>query len=126
MPSSKITTNFTLENESDFIDGFHKILLNVLQIPEYDRLVILDQKNTGFYQPTNTSGRYILYEIDMFPGRKIETKRILYKELVSLSTQCDVEASNVRIILKEIEKENWGIRGGQPASEVDLGFKTEI
>jgi phenylpyruvate tautomerase PptA (4-oxalocrotonate tautomerase family) len=126
MPFSRITTNFTLENESDFINSFHKILLIVLHIPEYDRLVILDQKNAGFYHPTNTSGRYILYEIDLFPGRKIETKRTLFKDLVSLSTQCDVEASNVRIILREIEKENWGIRGGQPASEVDLGFKTEI
>lgn len=126
MPSSKITTNFNLENQSGFIEEFHKKMMRVLKIPEYDRFVVLDQKNEGFYQPTNTEGYYILFEIDMFSGRTIETKRTLYKELVALATSFGVESSNVRIILKEIEKDNWGIRGGQPASEIELGFKTNI
>jgi hypothetical protein len=30
------------------------------------------------------------------------------------------------IVLLEPPLENWGIRGGRPASEVDLGFKIDI
>jgi hypothetical protein len=29
-------------------------------------------------------------------------------------------------MLHESPKENWGIRGGQAASDVDLGFKVEV
>jgi len=30
------------------------------------------------------------------------------------------------IVLKEVPLENWGIRGGVPASEVELGFKIDL
>ena len=125
MPFTRITINFYLENESVFIDEFHKKMMDVLKIPKDDRLVLIDQKIKGFYTP-NSSEKYMLFEIDMFSGRTIETKKKLYKELFSLANSVGVEGSNVNVILKDIEKENWGIRGGQPASEVDLGFKTNI
>ncbi len=126
MPFSRITTNFRLENDSDFIDAFHAKMVSTLKIPEYDRLVVLDQNTKGFYQPPNSSGKYILFEIAMFSGRTLETKRKLYKELFALAKSVGVPGSSVNVILKDIEKEDWGIRGGQPASEVDLGFKTNI
>ena len=33
---------------------------------------------------------------------------------------------HVKILLREITKENWGIRGGQAACDVDLGFKVDV
>ncbi|MDQ3475453.1 MAG: tautomerase family protein [Actinomycetota bacterium] len=33
---------------------------------------------------------------------------------------------DVTIVILESAPENWGVRGGQPASEVDLGFAVEI
>ena len=126
MPFSRITTNFILDKESSFIDEFHNKMMSVLKIPEHDRQIVLDQKTQGFYQPTNSSGKYILFEIKMFSGRTLETKKNLYKELFALANSVGVEGSNVNVILQDIEKVNWGIRGGLPASEVDLGFKTNI
>ena len=126
MPFSRITTNFALENESLFIDDFHNKLMSVLKIPEHDRQIVLDQKTEGFYQPTNSSGKYLIFEIKMFAGRTLETKKQLYKELFALAKAVGVDGPNVNVILEDIEKHNWGIRGGQPASEVDLGFKTNI
>jgi len=32
----------------------------------------------------------------------------------------------VFIVLNEQPRENWGIRGGIPASEIGLGFKVDI
>lgn len=126
MPFSRITTNFILENESSFIDEFHNKMMSVLKIPEHDRQLVLDQKTKGFYQPTNSSGKYVIFEIKMFSGRTMETKKKLYKELFSLAISVGVDPSSINVILEDIEKHNWGIRGGQPASEVDLGFKTNI
>lgn len=126
MPFSRITTNFIIENESEFIDKFHNTMMSVLKIPEHDRQIVLDQKTKGFYQPTNTSGNYLIFEIKMFSGRTLETKKKLYNELFSLADSFGVEGSNVNVILEDIEKHNWGIRGGQPASEVDLGFKVNV
>lgn len=126
MPFSRITTNFCLEYESVFVDSFHQTMMSALKIPDHDRFVLVDQRTKGFYQPTNTSGKYIVFEIDMFSGRTIETKRKLYKDLVVLANSVGVVSANVTIILQDIDKENWGIRGGQPASEVELGFNTDI
>ena len=126
MPLSKIYTNFLITDESVFIEAFHSKMQEVLKIPEYDRLVTLDQKEKGFYQPTNTTGKYILFEISLFSGRTIEAKRELYKSLIDLAIQHDVDPNNVRIVLNEVEMENWGIRGGQAASDVVLGFKTTV
>jgi phenylpyruvate tautomerase PptA (4-oxalocrotonate tautomerase family) len=33
---------------------------------------------------------------------------------------------HITILLRESGAENWGIRGGVPASEVDLGFKVDV
>ncbi len=37
-----------------------------------------------------------------------------------------IKGDDIMIVLHEAPLENWGIRGGRPASEVDLGFKIEI
>jgi len=37
-----------------------------------------------------------------------------------------IAPADIKIVLKEIPLENWGIRGGVPASEVELGFKVDV
>ena len=61
----------------------------------------------------------------MFRGRTKETKRALYKSLVDVLEKHGIGKNNVRIVIYDVPKENWGIRGGQMASEVELGFETE-
>jgi hypothetical protein len=34
--------------------------------------------------------------------------------------------TRIKITLIEIPPENWGLRGGMPASEIDLGFKIDV
>ncbi len=126
MPFSRITTNFYFENESVFIESFHKIMIDVLKIPDNDRLLVLDQKTNGFYQPTDYSGKYIVFEISLFSGRTIETKRKLFNTLIELANSCSDEGCRANVILNEVEKENWGVERGQPASEIDLGFNTNV
>jgi phenylpyruvate tautomerase PptA (4-oxalocrotonate tautomerase family) len=37
-----------------------------------------------------------------------------------------VPAEDVSIVLHEPAMENWGIRGGKPADEVDLGYRLDV
>jgi hypothetical protein len=37
-----------------------------------------------------------------------------------------IPRDHVMIVLHEVPRENWGIRGGQAACDVDLGFKVGV
>jgi phenylpyruvate tautomerase PptA (4-oxalocrotonate tautomerase family) len=65
-------------------------------------------------------------EVALFSGRSIEAKRLLYKTIVASLTALGVPATEIKIILFEVPEENWGLRGGYPASEIDLGFKIDV
>jgi phenylpyruvate tautomerase PptA (4-oxalocrotonate tautomerase family) len=37
-----------------------------------------------------------------------------------------IPRDHVKILLREIPPENWGIRGGRAACDVELGFKVDV
>ena len=37
-----------------------------------------------------------------------------------------IDGQDIMIILLEPPLENWGVRGGKPASEVDFDFKIDV
>ena len=67
-----------------------------------------------------------LIEITAFPGRSAEAKRRLYEAIVRNLAAEGVPAQDVLVVLTEPPMENWGMRGGKPASEVDLGFRVDV
>jgi len=62
----------------------------------------------------------------MFSGRSMGAKRALYQAIVRNLAALDVPPLDIKITLIESPPENWGIRGGMPASEIDLGFKIDV
>lgn len=128
MPSTRITTGTWAQgHESEVIEAVQAALLNSLKIPDWDRDVVLDLYD-GKHRivPTGRSERYTRIEIVMFGGRTIETKRVLYQGIVQNLAALGVPEIEIKIILLEVPAENWGLRGGLPASEIDLGFKVDI
>jgi phenylpyruvate tautomerase PptA (4-oxalocrotonate tautomerase family) len=65
-------------------------------------------------------------EITLFAGRSLEAKRRLYQGIVRRFADLGIPPGEVVIVLHEVPRENWGIRGGHPASEVDLGFEVAV
>ena len=51
---------------------------------------------------------------------------ILYKAIVANLAAFDVPADEVMIVLKESPLENWGIRGGQAACDVELAVDVSL
>ena len=76
--------------------------------------------------PPDKGENYTLVEITLFAGRSLQAKRAMYKAIVRRFEALGIAASDVIIVLNEVPLENWGIRGGKPASEVDLGFKVNV
>jgi phenylpyruvate tautomerase PptA (4-oxalocrotonate tautomerase family) len=98
-----------------------------LKLPEHDRQVRLIEHSADlFYVPPDKSENFTLVEISLFAGRSMDAKRALYKAIVSNLGTLGIAAADVFIVLNEIPQENWGIRGGVPASDVDLGFKVDV
>lgn len=131
MPSVliEIRRQYAQEQEIALMEAVHKALREAFKILPGDKNVRLvvhephrfdcppDRKNPEFY--THIS-------IDAFAGRSLEAKRNLYKAIVNNLEPFGIPKDHVKILLREIPKKNWGIRGGQAGCDVDLGFKIEI
>jgi phenylpyruvate tautomerase PptA (4-oxalocrotonate tautomerase family) len=69
---------------------------------------------------------YTVVTISAFAGRSLDAKRLLYRSIVENLLPLGIPSDHVLILLQEVPRENWGVRGGQAACDVDIGFKIEI
>jgi len=110
------------------LDGVHYALVEAFLIPESDRhqqLFELDRDH--FDIPGGKSDQFVIVEIIAFQGRSLDAKRKLYATIVkNLGESPGIVGDDILIIIHESPLENWGIRGGRPAHEVDLGFNVEV
>lgn len=98
-----------------------------LKVPENDRQIrYVEYKPEHFAVPPGVSENYTFVEITMFPGRSIQAKRNLYREIVTRFGALGIPPQEILIVLNEPPLENWGLRGGVPASEMDLGFNLNV
>jgi phenylpyruvate tautomerase PptA (4-oxalocrotonate tautomerase family) len=105
------------------LDAVHESLVSAFKVPEHDRVQrIVEFEPDDFEIPDEKRFNYTLIEITIFPGRSPAAKKQLFGEIVSRLEPLGVPPANVLIILHEPPLDNWGVRGGRPASEVDLGF----
>ena len=105
------------------MEAIHSALVEALQIPDWDRTQrLIEHEAEDFEIPPGKTERYTLIEITMFPGRSLDAKRRLYRALVQNLGALGIVASDTFIVLHEPPMENWGIRGGVPASEVNLSY----
>ena len=110
------------------LDGVHAALVHTLKNPGDDRNQRLHELAAENYErrPGRTD-KFTLVEITLFAGRSMDAKRSLYKSILeNLGRDPKIDGNDIMIVLHEVPLENWGIKGGKPASEVDLGFKINI
>jgi phenylpyruvate tautomerase PptA (4-oxalocrotonate tautomerase family) len=125
--SIEVKRNWPPEQQQFLIEATHAVMVEALKIPEHDKLIrFVEHRPEHFAAPPGTSENYTLVEISLFPGRSLEVKRKLYQGIIKRFGEIGIEPKEIRIVLYEVPMENWGIRGGVPASEVDLGFKVKV
>jgi phenylpyruvate tautomerase PptA (4-oxalocrotonate tautomerase family) len=110
------------------MDGVHRALVDAIKIPEYDRmqtLYELDPEN--FERSAGKTENVVLIELTIFKGRSPEAKKKLYSDIVAnLEKSPGIDPKDVLIVIHEPELINWGVDGGKPASEADLGFNINV
>jgi phenylpyruvate tautomerase PptA (4-oxalocrotonate tautomerase family) len=108
-------------------DAVHKALVESFKILEDDRNIRIEEFNKENYLlPPGKSEKYILVEITAFSGRTYDAKRLLYKNIVANFMKIGIDAIDTLIVVNDVPLENWGIRGGIPACDLDLGFKVNV
>jgi len=131
MPSVliEVRQQYSNEVESALMEAVHSALRDCFKILPRDRNVrLLVHAPHRFECPPNKEKpeAYTHISIDCFAGRSLDAKRILYKTIVENLEPLGIPQDHVKIMLREIPAENWGIRGGQAACDVDLGFEVKV
>ena len=112
------------ENRRGLIEAVNRAMIEALRVPDDSHPVRLcEYESDAFLIPVGSSGSFTLIEATIWTP---ETKRRLYTGLIDRMKGLGVAARDVRIVLYEVPLENWGLSGGTPASEIDLGFEVEI
>ena len=117
----------SIEFKNKIHAAIHSALVAAFKIPESDYDQKINEYNRNNWKiPDGKTDKFISIEMLVFPGRKKETKKKLYEEIIKNLENIGINRTDTFILLIEQPLENWGIRGGIPADEVTLGFKTNI
>ena len=117
------------EEESRLMEAVHSAMREAFKLLPGDRHVrLIAHEPHRFACPPDRSHPelYMHISIDAFPGRSLDAKRALYRGIVEKLEGLGVPRDHVKILLREVPKENWGIRGGQAGCDVELGFKLDV
>ncbi len=105
------------------MDGIHQALVDTIKIPDHDRRQRLYELSPDCFEHGGRSDKYTIIEVTMFKGRTAEAKKAFYRRVVDLlEANPGIPGNDVTIVINDPSLENWGIRGGIPASEVDLNL----
>ena len=131
MPSVliEVRKSYAPEQETALMEAVHAALVSAFRILSTDRNVrLVAHEPHRFACPPNLAqpALYTHISVDAFAGRSLAAKRALYRAIVENLAALGIPRDHVKILLRELPRENWGIRGGQAAIDVELGFKVEV
>jgi phenylpyruvate tautomerase PptA (4-oxalocrotonate tautomerase family) len=131
MPSVliEVRREYSRETEQGIMEAVHAAIRDSFKIKADDRHVrfVVHEPHRFECPPGREKPEFYTHiSIDCFAGRSLEAKRNLYQAIVSNLQEFGIPPNHVKILLREITAENWGIRGGQAACDVDLGFKINV
>ena len=122
----EVRRRYSPEEESEIIDAVHAAMMEGLRIPEWDKTIrFISHEPHRFTADPKKGERFTLISIDLFAGRSLQAKKRLYSAIARNLAPFDIPADHVKVLLREVSMENWGIRG-VPASETDIGFEIKV
>jgi phenylpyruvate tautomerase PptA (4-oxalocrotonate tautomerase family) len=125
----EIRRSIPADDESRLMEAVHAALREAFKILPGDRNVrLIAHEPHRFACPPDRAHPelYTHISIDAFAGRSLDAKRALYHGIVENLEGLGIPKDHVKILLREIPRENWGIRGGRAGCDVELGFTVEV
>ncbi|OYT93824.1 MAG: tautomerase family protein [Burkholderiales bacterium PBB3] len=131
MPSTLVEVRrpYPPEQQACIVEAVHAALVEGFKIPSEDRCVRLVTYEPHLFicsPKLDQPERYTVVTVTAFSGRSLDAKRNLYRAIVERLDTLGIPPNHVKIILNEVPQDNWGLRGGKPASEVELGFTVDV
>ncbi|MBT0962109.1 tautomerase family protein [Denitromonas iodatirespirans] len=131
MPSTliEVRRSYSPEQEVGLIEAVQAALVEGFKIPQDDRCIrLVTYEPHRFVVPQDKSQPelYTLVTVSAFSGRSLEAKRNLYRALVLRLSEVGIPSDHVKIMINEVPRENWGLAGGKPGSEIDLDYEVEV
>lgn len=113
--------------KSKLSDIIHNCVVESLSYPKDKRAHrFINLEKDDFYFPEGRTDAYIIIEIMMISGRKVDTKKNLIKMLFKeIHEQLNISTTDIEISITENLASNWGFRG-KTGDEVSLNYKIEI
>jgi hypothetical protein len=117
----------TASEKRALMEAVQGAITATLMLPPQDRNLRLCVHGADeWLLPEGKSDKYVLVEIALFTGRTPETKGALYAAIVAALEPLGVPRGDVFIRVIDQPRENFGIRGGQRADLVDLGYQVKV
>jgi len=131
MPSVliEVRRRYSQEQEIAIMEAVHAALREAFKILPGDRnvrLVVHEPHRFACPPAREKPEAYTHISIDAFAGRSLDAKRNLYRAIVTNLEPLGIPKDHVKVLLRELPRDNWGIRGGQAATDVELGFKVDV
>jgi phenylpyruvate tautomerase PptA (4-oxalocrotonate tautomerase family) len=80
-----------------------------------------------FYAPAGQGDAYVVIEISLFQGRSPTAKRALYAQIVrDVAKLRRIDPAAILILLREEPRENWGMRGGRCAADIEFPYRIAV
>lgn len=124
----EIGKKYSQEKEIALIKAAHSAIVEAFKVTDHAlNIRLLVHETHRFSVPLNTNPElYTLISIDCFSGRSITAKRNLYACLANNLNALGIPKDHIKIVLRESNRENWGILGGFAGCDVDVGYNVEI
>ena len=131
MPSAvvEIRTHYPPEVETRLMQDVHDALVEAFRVaPTHRNVVLVVHQPHRFLGRTDCSDPERLTNVTIYalPGRSLAAKRRLYQTLVQRLQVHGIPPSCVLIRLVECPPDNFGVRGGLPITDVDLGYPVDV
>ncbi|MBB3195208.1 tautomerase family protein [Roseateles terrae] len=109
------------------MSALHQAMQAALGVPDDDHDIrYVEHRAAHCRVPGGKSDDYLLVIVHLFPGRSIAAKRALYQAIVQRFAEAGTPAGEVNILLQVAPLEDFGLRSGQAACDLDLGFKLDV
>ena len=124
----EVRKQYSISEEIILIKAVHAAIEIAFKKPDDINIVLFPHEPHRFTAPPTLKNPelYTHVSIDCIIGRSLEAKRTLYRLIIENLEPFGIPKDHIKILLRENSKENWGIRGGQAACDVDLGYVIEI
>jgi len=124
----EVRKQYSPEQEAAIMDAVHSAIHEAFNKPDDINVRLFAHEPHRFRAPLAKTHPelYMNISIDCIIGRSLDTKRKLYQLIVENLALLAIPKDHIKILLRETSKENWGIRGGQAACDVDLGYAIEV